>query len=565
MTDVNWSVPLATNLFPQNINAQIAQGPKPLDLAAAVNAYYKGKDYGYEDRVRNAFPDGLPRNPDGSIDWAQGYDTLLKTQGAAGFGAAVAGRNADLQQQIINQPQPSMYGPASYYGPRGQGAGDQSIDDYNDKSLSPAQRVGVSALPAGSQPKTDVAFPPSTSGNGANAVVEQPRGSVGGTTDQGLTPSQIQQANPGGIPPAVQQPTPAQTVAARFPQGVQVAQNGPQSSVAPMPQQQPQQVQQPGMVVPPPSPEEIRAQQLADYYQKRAEGLGLTKDSAAASKADVANFQRYSKLAEDLRNARLKNAEITPEQKNARDAAAQQAPVGMEANKEAAKGFYGEKGDYATTVKLARSAADLGQEARLAKNLTLQSGFYSGPLHEGMQTYEQFKAIFGENPSSALPMEAFHKVTNDMLGSAIKAMGQSGVGRVLQAEVRIMQQGIASLGITAVTNRAQLEMASRIFDQQQRFGQLADEVRSDPRVAPQDKSAVLNQRIAQWQQDHQLFSPVEKMHPELLGAPDAPPQAQGWSPEQKRAWGESIGLKPGDSIRVNGQVTRPDGTLITIP
>jgi hypothetical protein len=43
-------------------------------------------------------------------------------------------------------------------------------------------------------------------------------------------------------------------------------------------------------------------------------------------------------------------------------------------------------------------------------------------------------------------------------------------------------------------------------------------------------------------------------HPELLGAPDAPPASAQWTPQQKRNWATGVGLKPGDPIRFNGQI-----------
>jgi hypothetical protein len=198
----------------------------------------------------------------------------------------------------------------------------------------------------------------------------------------------------------------------------------------------------------------------------------------------------------------------------------------------------------------AQMSYDGQDKAKLMKQLTLDPNFYSGPLSENVQTYNQFKSVFGQNPSAALPQEAFNKVTADMLTEQIKAMGNSGVGRVLMAEVNNMKKSLAGLGITATTNRALAEIVSRNYDKMQKIAEIANGV---PQV-PGQMNRELDKRVQAYLAKNPLFTPQELAHPALLGAPDAPPGAEKWNQAQGRAWGAKIGLKPGDPVRINGVI-----------
>ena len=142
-----------------------------------------------------------------------------------------------------------------------------------------------------------------------------------------------------------------------------------------------------------------------------------------------------------------------------------------------------------------------------------------------MQTYQQFKSVFGSNPSTALPAEAFNKVVNDMLIEQVKALGQSGVGRVLMTEVNAMRQGIASMGITGASNRALAEIVSRVYQQS---GAIAD-IQRGIKAPPGQRNVAFDNAVTEYLKSHPLFSPEELQHPQLLGAPDAPPASVGWS------------------------------------
>lgn len=202
------------------------------------------------------------------------------------------------------------------------------------------------------------------------------------------------------------------------------------------------------------------------------------------------------------------------------------------------------------------TAIDGAKKAQLLKGLTEKPGFYSGPMHEGMEDYQQWKAIFGAAPpTNALPMEAFNKLTNDMLQQQVKSMGQSGVGRVLQSEVNMMRQAIASLGITPASNRALATIIGRVYNREEAIAKIA---RTMPKI-PGKLNTTYDALSQHYLQQHPLFSPDEIAHPELLAAPDVPPGYQHWTAAQVRGWAESINLKPGDPVRL------PDGKIAQVP
>jgi hypothetical protein len=521
MTDVNWSVPIDQNAIPASINDIIAKGPVPIDVSKILPSYWQGQDAAYKQRNQDAFQNGLPRDASGQIDWPAAYETLAKLGGTPAFGQLAGLQGYDISRQILAKPPPQI-------------------------------SEGVP------QPNMPASAPPSSSTSVPNQQQQPQQQPAQNTTDYALPPSQIARANPNGIPQAVQQPTPISDGVMQggsiTPQ--QLAQAQPQVNTP---------VNTPSPQSPLVNPDQVTQAQkyyaMSDGFRRRGDYLSQQATAAAFSgNKELGNDLRSQaeaayKASDQYREAALKAGQPTTEALNARDQNIQSTQTQQAANKEFVesnvKSF---AADYKNIVTLGRSSSQLQQQAQLAKNLTLQPGFYSGPFHEGVESYQQFRSVFGANPSAATPMEAFNKVTNDLLASQIKAMAQSGVGRVLQAEVNIMKQGIASLGITPQTNRAQLEMLNRIYSEEQRYAQIAEQVRQDPRISPQDKGTVLNQMIAQWQQQHPLFTEQEKQHPQVLGAPDAPPQSAQWTPAQKRSWASGIGLQPGDPVRMNGQI-----------
>jgi hypothetical protein len=356
------------------------------------------------------------------------------------------------------------------------------------------------------------------------------------TPQQGGQPAPLPQAGPS----AIQQQFPA----AAAPPGPQTM-LPPEASNA-MAQAQPQQS---GLI----DPESLRQMIPRDIL---ARGGGTVEGTLNfLSKVMRMNLPTdvkagYAKLYTDL----TKQLELNDAQRNALSSG-QPNPLAYETNKAATTEL--QKQDIETFTKrnipiqaAAQMSYDGIQKAKLMKQLTLDQNFYSGPFNQNVQAYNQFKAIFGQNPSSAVPMEAFNKVANDMLTEQIKALGQSGAGRVMLAEVNNMKASVAGLGITPQTNRVLAEIVQRVYAKSQHIAEIANNV---PQT-PGKMNRTLDTQIQGYLQKNPMFTPEELRTPALLGAPDTPSGSERWSPGQARAWGAKIGLKPGDPIRVDGKI-----------
>lgn len=210
--------------------------------------------------------------------------------------------------------------------------------------------------------------------------------------------------------------------------------------------------------------------------------------------------------------------------------------------------------DFNGILQMARGASTLGLD-RIdeLKSLTLQPGFYSGPLASNVKTYQQFKSIFGHDPNSAVPAEAFNKGVSDLLQDQIRTMARSGINRILLAEVRAIQAATASLDNSPAGNRAALELMRRAYVAQAAAGEIANNVDAavgSGRVATGRYSSTLSQALQSHFEQNKLISPEEKQHPTLLAAPDAPADFMRMPLSKAREWERQVGVNPGDPIRI---------------
>jgi hypothetical protein len=297
----------------------------------------------------------------------------------------------------------------------------------------------------------------------------------------------------------------------------------------------------------------------AQKYENRARAWELAAGNlllpAETQKRFHENAQNEWKQAQDIREHLGKNIEATPEMKTA-------ASIGMsvsdfnrltEAQKLDAKTY----ADTQTSLSaLAGNAQANLQKAQLGKQLTQQAGFLSGPFSSEYQIFQQFRNIFGEKPGAALPAEAFQKVVNDMLAEQVREMGKSGVGRVLQSEVNVMRNAIASMKITDVSNRALMEIVQRAYNRSINMADIARnmELQRQQQGRPPPSSAELNARLQNYLRNNRMFTDDELRNPELLGSKEPPPQSAGWNKAQMQQWGAQNGLRPGDPAMFNGHL-----------
>lgn len=584
-----------------NLNTQLASATPKVDFSPIGNLpqdYYQGQKNSFEQQQRNLFKNGVPTKADGTPDYPAMVNTLIESGGAGGLSSAMPLLTLEMQKKMgqdnynaIANPQspplppsssnqmprgirnnnpgnltatPWTQGQSGYSGADGRfaqfnspeagtAAAGNLLINYGNRGIVTPLAIASTWAPKGDgnnnpavyggyiakQLGVDVNTPlnlsdPTVRAKVVQAIAQFENGQRASAQPQGA-PQPVAYAPQAGAPmPAPGMPQPP--VGQPMTQGAPPMQPGaPQAT--PPPQMQPQQQQ--------PAPQDMAARAYGQAQQLRARAAAIAgmnpQGAKVLSEQAAALESRYAPTPE-MKNAQA--AGLT----NPLEFGAQQAGLN-ESYKQDATTF--EK-RYTGIQALGEAAYNGIQKAQLMKQLTLDPNFYSGPLHESMQTYNQFKSIFGANPSSALPQEAFNKVTTDMLTEQIKALGQSGVGRVLMAEVNNMKQSIASLGITPASNRALAEIVSRVYAQQNDIAGLAREI---PHT-PGKMNNVLDTHINDYLKSHPLFTKQELQHPALLGAPDAPPQSVQWSPEQKRAWAGRVGLKPGDPIRFNGQIVQ---------
>jgi hypothetical protein len=285
----------------------------------------------------------------------------------------------------------------------------------------------------------------------------------------------------------------------------------------------------------------------AKAYNERARKLDvLYPPNGGAS--DRENAKQVAKYAETARAAIAKNIEAPERLKLAQSMGV--SPVELDRmEKDAqldAENFNKER---TSIAELGQNAATSLQKAGLGKQLTQQPGFTSGPWGKDFQTFQQFKSLFGSGyEGAATPIEAFNKVVNDMLADQVKAMGKSGVGRVLQSEVQVMRNAIGSLGITEVSNRALFELSMRAYRR-------AIDLERITRNIPHNSTA-LSQVTMDYLTKNPLVTDREMSHPELLGSKEPPQASKGWNPEQMRQWGVQNGLRPGDPVMMNGHLVQ---------
>ena len=153
--------------------------------------------------------------------------------------------------------------------------------------------------------------------------------------------------------------------------------------------------------------------------------------------------------------------------------------------------------------------------------------------------------------------EGLEKVTaTNVLGQLnqqrdeLQAGGISG-GRIFAPMVDLVTKASANLGTTLAGNRLLVEVMDRA-------GQVGRQVRNmaadykDPRAGNGGiLDAGFDKKIGNYLDSHPIFTKEELSKPELIGAPTAPVGLK--DTQSRKAWGQGMGLNPGDPFRVNGQ------------
>jgi hypothetical protein len=239
--------------------------------------------------------------------------------------------------------------------------------------------------------------------------------------------------------------------------------------------------------------------------------------AAAAKRAQATQIQTYigdeDKSTEAMKNyaADKKPAETMSQQQARAAATTEEAKADVTSYTKSFDGIQ----------KAGREAQIEQPKVQLMKQFLNSPNFYSGPLQPTDQLFKQFQANFtGIDPNKAMDAEGFKKVAADMLTSQIKALGASGAGPVRIAEVKNMQKSIANLGVTPASNRLLVEIYDRAYKDVQNTAALASQYDANLNNIPGKKNAGLDKAIADYYNQHPMFSPEELKDPRLIAPPE---------------------------------------------
>jgi hypothetical protein len=319
-------------------------------------------------------------------------------------------------------------------------------------------------------------------------------------------------------PPGMPQPA-AQARAAGQPPPVQMAQAGPAPS---------------GLETP------VGNENQARFYEergRRAMAVSAARGAApaaaaAAQKAAEADFAR----AKDIRDKMAEYGK-TLDPRFQREKTRQEV---MQADIKS-----GEK-KYDGLQSLGQAGTIGNQKLDRIRAIMSDPNFFSGAGHEIAQKWNQWTVSLGGNPSKAQPMEEFHKTAQQLLTDDIKAMGASGAGPVRVAEVQIMKQATANLGISPAANRYLVEEAYRVHNDNVQVARLAQQYRQRHDYLDAGWDAVRDK----FYQEYPLFTKEELADPRLVSPPYLPKDIAA-DPARHEAWIRQQGIKPGDPIKTD--------------
>lgn len=485
-------------------------------VAGLQGDYYRALQQGNEAQLRDAFSNGIPQNPDGTVNFDAVARKILQTGGAPQVGNAVSLLNTGIAQQGATMA------PLDF----------RNADAYVAGAPNTAQPTQLSQSSI-SQPQAAHLAQPTIGArgdSGTGTMMDYITSKVG-PENAGYVAATIKGLDPNAPMPANYGPVADRAIAAwqskngqQPAQPVQVAQNGPAPASGA------------------PASADVqsynRLTQAAAVMRARAAQLAVANPKLAEQYSKAA--EGYEGRAKILLEGQIKANEPTPDIKNAR-ASGVATPLDYENQKKSGEAFatQGAK-DYEAITKLGAASVPGLQKMELMSSQLNDPSFYSGIGVGLVQKYKQFNAALG-NPNAAATVEGFNKEANNVLNDNVKALGGSGVGQVRVAEIKIMQQGNANLGITPWTNRGIVEQNKRIYQDNVNVARMA----ADYRAQHGNLDSGFTKQVLDYYQSHPLFTQQELSDPKLIGAPVVKPG----SPQEMQAQIKAFGLKSGDPLK----------------
>jgi hypothetical protein len=387
-------------------------------------AYWEGKEQRYKNDLRDAFKDGVPTNPDGSLDVSSMMKTLFQKGDVAG-GVGLMGAAAGAQDR--------------------------------------ASLAGVDQAPLVSPP---------SSNRSASAVVAPPLNRGG----------EVSQGQPQALQGAAGQPTVMTILAQHVPNdqldtaSASVARQLGVDPTAPLNVSDPQvrnvlvpaiqQLKRQGIgQVQPPQPGDNAPAPLApqnDQVLKRLTLLAASPDKAVAAAAQT---RLKSYLAAQEPTTEIKNYNFAT-RNPAMDERTQENTV-AEARGKAQGETYSKKYD-AIADAGTKAQQEIPQLQMLQEQMN-DPNFFSGAGEKYNFLYKQLKSAVGIDPNASVPQEFLRKATAaNVLGS----LGQlKGLGQIRVAEIGLAKDASAAPNTSVPANKLLTEMSIRTH---QRNADIAD-------------------------------------------------------------------------------------------
>jgi hypothetical protein len=527
------------------IGQQIAQLPKD---------YFEGTQRARTRAMQTAFPDGMPKNPDGTpdinkiidvgtklggLEYAQPLMSMLMQQQT---GRQAAEGLGNLDASVNGQPNGSAAGPANLT-PRPQappqqqpqlssaGADNKGADTLSSLAsetgmdLGPllpriAQSLGVHpadpltpdqagqakailsraaqlARAQGGRNGAGDGAPPVTSAGTSGAP-----GPTGAEGPQAAAPaSGIVPTAPQGAPQAPQPSAPQSAPAAPGPQAPGPAISTPVAGGSPAA----------AAVVPPGTdPQDMirKLQTAAARATAYAARVGKIDPQAAAAATKQAEF--YEGRAKLIQEAITKDTALTDPQKNA-TASGVKSPLEYENKKKQNETDIARYAKVHGGLQAAASTADqLLHYTQLGKGILKDKNVYFGSGEQLNLAFKKLKNVFDPNNTESLAQEAYRKTTAAMVLAQVNQMKDEasevgGGGRIFQQQIELMEKAAGDPNTSAPALRLLTEVAERGAKTAKEVNRLAN--------AYAKKNGRLDEgfsdQLSKYYEDHPMFKPYE--------------------------------------------------------
>jgi hypothetical protein len=557
-------------------------------LASLPEEYFKGTQRKRALSLQRAFPNGLPTNPDGSLDLRAAQDTMAKLGGAE-YASPIINQQFGLQvgqQMAANLRDLDRGGPGSSSGnpgyngqaagpgnlqprqPRLSSAGTDNAGADNLASLASetgvdlgsflpkvAARMGVSVDQPLSAEQASVAR--ATLSNAAQLYRGQ-RGTVPGSseTNQPAAATSAAEINgnaarpnvasgASGAPGATPTGAPETTAPASGirPQGYYGAPAGPQTygpAAA-------------GLVPPGADPRAFADQRRSRAVQARTMALQIAPFNAASASQLEKQADAWDAQAKTIDEAIAKDRERTPAQKEADQegrTVTQQRLV-----EEQQKYDVTHYGKQLAAIQGAAGAANrMLHYTQLAKGIYRDPNVYFGTGESWNLAWKKIQHAFDPNNTESLGQEAYRKVTASSVLAQVEQLKDDtaaigGGGRIFQQQVELMEKAAGSPDNTAPALRLLTEIAERSAKMSKHVAAMANRY----------KGGHLDANFAQMVDDYftknPMFTDAEMRDIRLI----APPE---FSKDQGALWSR---LPPGTPIKVDGQWFKTSGAQPAAP